>query len=137
MALVRFFDFIGKKMGNSFGIIFKIIIPFMITFIPIDQVSGWLFGPMAKILDFVLWAGFLVLLIFVPKAASIIEFIVIGFALVLTIGFGSIDHLWGWCVMISAAVFLFFKLLFLLAILIKKANGMYNAEPSARSETKE
>lgn len=128
MALVKFYDFVGKKFGNSFGIIFKIIIPFLVTFIPIDQVCGWLFGPLAKVLDFVLWSAFLVLLIFVPKAASVMEFLVIGFALVITVGFGNIDHLWGWCVMIGAAVFLFFKLLFLLAILIKKSNGMYETE---------
>ena len=137
MALVKFFDFIGKKMGNGFGIIFKIIIPFLVTFIPIDQVSGWLFGPMAKIMDFVLWAALLVLLIFVPKAASVMEFIVIGLALVLTIGYESIDYLWGWCVMIAAAVFLFFKLLFLLTILIKKANGLYDTEPAIYSKKKE
>ncbi|MGN1125937.1 MAG: hypothetical protein ACI4RI_00715 [Ruminococcus sp.] len=137
MALVRFFDFIGKKMGNSFGIIFKIIIPFILTFIPIDQVSGWLFGPMARILDFVLWAALLVLLVFAPKAASVMEFIVIGLALVFAIGSGTIDHLWGWCVMIAGAVFLFFKILFLLTILIKKANGMYDTEPSVYSETEE
>ena len=125
MTLVRFFDFIGKKFGNSFGIIFKIIIPFLATFIPIDQVCGWLFGSLAKYLDFVMWPAFLLLLIFAPKAASVTEFLVIGLALVITVGFGNIDHLWGWCVMIGAAVFLFFKILFLLAILIKKSNGMY------------
>lgn len=125
MALVRFFDFIGKKFGNGFGIIFKIIIPFLVTFIPIDQVSGWLFGPLAKIMDFVLWSAFLILLIFLPRTASVIEYLVIGFALVITVGFGNIDHLWGWCVMIIAAVFLFFKTLFLLTILIKRSNGMH------------
>ncbi|MGN1132806.1 MAG: hypothetical protein ACI4RL_07835 [Ruminococcus sp.] len=137
MTLVRFFDFIGKKMGNSFGIIFKIIIPFIVTFFPIDQVSGWIFGSMAKVLDFVLWAALLVLLLLAPRAASIAEFIIIGFALVLTIGSGTIDHLWGWCVMIAGAVFLFFKILFLLTILIKKANGIYDTDPSVYSETKE
>lgn len=110
MALVRFFDFIGKKFGNGFGIIFKIIIPFLVTFIPIDQVCGWFFGPLAKIMDFVLWSAFLILLIFLPKTASVIEYLVIGFALVITVGFGNIDHLWGWCVMIIAAVFCSLKL---------------------------
>jgi hypothetical protein len=123
MLLVKAFDYIGNKMGQAFGIVFKIILPFLITLIPIDQVCAWLVGTgQAKLYDFVLWAAFLCVLIWFPKIASVVEFFIIGFALVVTVGFGTIDHLWGWCVMIIAALFLFFKLLCLLAVMIKRAN---------------
>jgi hypothetical protein len=123
MQLVRFFDFIGSKMGRWFGIIFKIIVPFLVTLIPIDQVCAWLVAnSQARTFDFVLWVAFLCILIWFPKVASALEFFIIGFALVVTVGFGTIDHLWGWGVMITATVFLFCKLLFLLAIMIKRAD---------------
>lgn len=128
MLLVKFYDFIGRKMGQAYGLIFKIVIPFLVTFIPIDQISAFLIGPQAKMFDFFLWGAFLATLIWLPKVASAAEFMIIGFALISSIGFGTIDHLWGWVVMIIAAVFLFFKLLFLLVIMIKKANGMYDAD---------
>lgn len=128
MLLVRFFDYIGEKTGRGFGIIFKIIIPFLVTFIPIDQVCAWTTGPYARMFDIILWIGFLCLLIWLPRIASVTEFVIIGLALVLTIGLGTIDHAWGWAVMIASAVFLFFKLLSLLAIMIKKADAMQTGD---------
>ncbi|MCH5201623.1 MAG: hypothetical protein J1F17_00320 [Oscillospiraceae bacterium] len=128
MVLVRFFDFIGRKMGQSFGIIFKIIIPFLVTFVPMDIVSTLVSSGDAKIVSIILWLIFFVLLIIAPKVASVVEFFVIGFAMVFAFGYGIINHWWGYAIMISAGVFLFFKILFLINILIKKADGTYETE---------
>lgn len=113
MLLVNFFDFICKKFGRSFFIIFKIIIPFLAMLVPIDQVCKWLMISSSKVTALILYACFLAMLIFVPKIASVVEFIVIG----------SVTHLFGWTVMIFAGIFLFFKVLFFLAMLIKQANS--------------
>lgn len=122
MLLVNFFDFICKKSGRSFFIIFKIIIPFLIMLVPIDQVCRWLMISSSKVTALILYACFLAMLIFVPKIASVVEFIVIGLAFILCFSLGSVTHLFGWIVMIFAGIFLFFKVLFFLAMLIKQAN---------------
>lgn len=121
MLLVNFFDFICKKFGRSFFIIFKIIIPFLAMLVPIDQVCKWLMIS-SKVTALILYACFLAMLIFVPKIASVVEFIVIELAFILCFSLGSVTHLFGWTVMIFAGIFLFFKVLFFLAMLIKQAN---------------
>lgn len=136
MVLVRFFDFIGRKMGQSFGIIFKIVIPFLVTFVPMDIVSSLVAKDDGKIVSIILWLGFLALLIFAPKVASVVEFFVIGFAMVFAFGYGMINRWWGVAIMISAGVFLFFKILFLINILIKKADGTYETEPQKEKAEK-
>lgn len=60
---------------------------------------------------------------FCTKIASVVEFIVIGLAFILCFSLGSVTHLFGWTVMIFAGIFLFFKVLFFLAMLIKQANS--------------
>ena len=116
MLLVNFFDFICKKFGRSFFIIFKIIIPFLAMLVPIDQVCKWLMISSSKFTALILYACFLAMLIFVPKIASVVEFIVIGLAFILCFSLGSVTHLFGWTVMIFAGIFLFFKVLFFLAM---------------------
>lgn len=128
MLLVNFFDFICKKFGRSFFIIFKIIIPFLIMLVPIDQVCRWLMISSSKVTVLILYACFLALLIFVPKIASVVEFIVIGLAFILCFSLGSVTHIFGWTVMIFAGIFLFFKVLFFLAMLIKQANPNIDTE---------
>lgn len=123
MLLVNFFDFICKKFGRSFFIIFKIIIPFLAMLVPIDQMCKWLMISSSKVTALILYACFLAMLIFVPKIASVVEFIVIGLAFILCFSLGSVTHLFGWIVMIFAGIFLFFKVLFFLAMLIKQANS--------------
>lgn len=122
MLLVNFFDFICKKFGRSFFIIFKIIIPFLAMLVPIDQMCKWLMIS-SKVTALILYACFLAMLIFVPKIASVVEFIVIGLAFILCFSLGSVTHLFGWTVMIFAGIFLFFKVLFFLSMLIKQANS--------------
>ena len=122
MLLVIFFDFICKKFGRSFWIIFKVIVPFLAMLVPIDQVCRWLLSSSSKVTVLILYACFLAMLIFIPRVASIVEFIIIGLAFILCFALGSITHLFGWCVMIFAGIFLMFKILFFLAILIKQAN---------------
>lgn len=112
MLLVNFFDFICKKLGRSFFIIFKIIIPFLAMLVPIDQVCKWLMISSSKVTALILYACF-----------SVVEFIVIGLAFILCFSLGSVTHLFGWTVMIFAGIFLFFKVLFFLAMLIKQANS--------------
>lgn len=112
MLLVNFFDFICKKFGRSFFIIFKIIIPFLAMLVPIDQVCKWLMISSSKVTALILYACF-----------SVVEFIVIGLAFILCFSLGSVTHLFGWTVMIFAGIFLFFKVLFFLAMLIKQANS--------------
>ena len=123
MLLVNFFDFICKKFGRSFFIIFKIIIPFLAMLVPIDQVCKWLMISSSKVTALILYACFLAMLIFVPKIASVVEFIVIGLAFILCFSLGSVTHLFGWTVMIFAGIFLFFKVLFFLTMLIKQSNS--------------
>lgn len=90
--------------------------------VPIDQVCKWLMISSSKVTALILYACFLAMLIFVPKIASVVEFIVIGLAFILCFPLGSVTHLFGWTVMIFAGIFLFFKVLFFLAMLIKQAN---------------
>lgn len=82
-VISNFFDFICKKFGKSFFIIFKIIIPFLAMLVPIDQVCKWLMISSSKVTALILYACFLAMLIFVPKIASVVEFIVIGLAFIL------------------------------------------------------
>lgn len=91
--------------------------------VPIDQVCKWLMISSSKVTALILYACFLAMLIFVPKIASVIEFIVIGLAFILCFSLGSVTHLFGWTVMIFAGIFLFFKVLFFLAMLIKQTNS--------------
>lgn len=111
-VISNFFDFICKKFGRSFFIIFKIIIPFLAMLVPIDQMCKWLMISSSKVTALILYACFLAMLIFVPKIASVVEFIVIGLAFILCFSLGSVTHLFGWAVMIFAGIFLFFKVLF-------------------------
>lgn len=101
-VISKFFDFICKKFGRSFFIIFKIIIPFLAMLVPIDQVCKWLMISSSKVTALILYACFLAMLIFVPKIASVVEFIVIGLAFILCFSLGSVTHLFGWTVMIFA-----------------------------------
>lgn len=128
MGLVRFFDFIGEKMGQAFGIVFKIIVPFLVTALPIDRVCAFTMRRFELIADGILLLGFLVLLILYPRIASVAEFVIIGFALVFTIGFGTIHTWWAWMAMGAAMLFIFFKILFLFAIMIKRADAMDAAD---------
>ncbi len=128
MTLVRFFDYIGKKTGRYFGIIFKTVIPFLVMVMPIYYVTTALAGGPRLIVDVFLWAGFIAMLVFAPKAASGVEFFVIGFALVFAFGFGMIQHMWEWGILAAACIFLFFKILFFVNIMVKKADELYEQE---------
>ncbi len=134
MVLVRFFDFIGERMGQAFGIVFKIIIPLLVTALPIDRVCAFTLSRFGIFADVVAIVGFLLLLIFHPKIASVAEFIIIGFALIFTIGFKTIHAWWAWAAMAVAMVFLFFKILFLFSLMVKRAAAMDAADAEELDE---
>ena len=87
--MINFIDNLLRKMGPAFGIIFKIIIPAVLFFYPFKMLVygfslfsidlGFDASPVmqhSQIISFVLFMIFVLLLIFCPRVASVIEFIV-------------------------------------------------------------
>lgn len=81
-----------EKMGNWFGIIFKMIIPFAVMYRPIKTFTFFIvlagtfcggdshaLSDMGVIVFGILYGVFALLLIFLPKVASVTEFVLIGF----------------------------------------------------------
>lgn len=87
-----------EKMGNWFGVIFKILIPllvmyrpikaFIFTFVLLGTINGgdsYLSSDLGVIVFGILYAIFTLLLIFLPKVASVTEFVLIGWYFVFLI----------------------------------------------------
>ena len=121
-----------KSLGKWYTVFFRIILPFLIYIIPINiiiaRTSDWLVSRfLAGIWDWlsdmrspyflVTWAVvaliFLALLIFAPKAATVLEFIYGIYFIFLAFRFGYFNAL-GIALIIAVAIFLFVKLLFLI-----------------------
>lgn len=137
-SIIRFSYDLKKKLGKWYTVFFKRILPFIIYLLPINVIiartSDWLVAHyLAGIKDWlsdmrspyflVMWAVlaliFLALLIFAPKAASVVEFVFGFYYILLAFRFGYFNPL-GTALFIALIVFLIFKLLFLIV------NTMYD-----------
>ena len=150
---IRKYDIAMYKLGRGYGIIFKIVIPFLCMMIPIDQMFGLVFGakniffffPFVEDI-FAIWGNplffglftleiiavamvlFLVLLIVFPKTASVVEFILIPCYIVfLYVILGWQFNILGWISLIGVLVLLVFKLLKALSVFLRKK---YNIKPT-------
>lgn len=129
-----------KSLGKWYTVFFRIILPFLIYLIPINiiiaRTSDWLVENYLKGIQdllsdmrspyfLVMWAVvalvFLALLIFAPKAATVMEFVFGIYFIILAFKYNYVNPL-GIALIISVSVFLFFKLLFLIV------NIMYRVE---------
>ena len=146
LKCIRKYDIAMYKLGRGYGIIFKIVIPFLCMMIPIDQIFGLIFGaeniffffPFIEDV-FAIWDNplffsmftleiiavamvlFLVLLIVFPKAASVVEFIMIPcYILFLYVILNWHFNILGVISLIGVLVLLGFKLLKALAIFFRK-----------------
>ncbi len=90
--MFRLISVVLDKMGNWFGIIFKMVLPFAVMYRPIKTFTfflvlvGTFFGGDSHVLSdmgviafFVLYGMFALILVFLPKTASVTEFVLIGF----------------------------------------------------------
>jgi hypothetical protein len=133
-----------KSLGKWYTVFFRIILPFLIYFIPINiiiaRTSDWivekLLTGMQDILSnmrspyfLVMWAVlamiFLALLIFAPKAATVMEFVFGIYFIILAFKYNYVNPL-GIALIISVSVFLFFKLLFLIVNIMYKVEYGYD-----------
>lgn len=102
--MFKLFSSILEKMGNWFGIIFKILLPAVIMYRPIKMVgfSLLVFGAMfggditslnnfGLILFALVYVVFVVMLFLFPKAASALEFILIFYYFGCLVAFGFSD----------------------------------------------
>lgn len=149
--MVKFLDNLLKKMGVWFGIIFKIIIPAILFFYPFKMLmTGGLllanilgidtktFAPQSQTVVIFLYVVFLVMLIFAPKVASAIEFIITPlyfislyymYLLLFNVQFFSLNITdsapfinINKANVILLVIFIIFKILFFFFILINKKN---------------
>ncbi len=133
-----------KSLGKWYTVFFRIILPFLIYLIPINiiiaRTSDWLVENYLKGIQFILndmrspyflvmWAVvalvFLALLIFAPKAATVMEFVFGIYFIILAIKYNYVNPL-GIALIISVSVFLFFKLLFLIVNIMYKVEYGYD-----------
>lgn len=93
------------KMGNWFGIIFKILLPAVIMYRPIRLTSFTIyvygalltgntvaFNDIGKISVYAFYILLLCLLIFLPKAASVFEFIMVPYYIVNLIVLSTVEY---------------------------------------------
>ncbi len=140
-----------KSLGKWYTVFFRIILPFLIYFIPINiiiaRTSDWLVENYLKGIQdllsdmrspyfLVMWAVlamiFLALLIFAPKAATVLEFIYGIYFIFLAFRFGYFNAL-GIALIIAVAIFLFVKLLFLIVNIMYKVE--YGSDDVERGES--
>lgn len=140
-----------KSLGKWYTVFFRIILPFLIYFIPINiiiaRTSDWivekLLTGMQDILSnmrspyfLVMWAVlamiFLASLIFAPKAATVMEFVFGIYFIILAFKYNYVNPL-GIALIISVSVFLFFKLLFLIVNIMYKVE--YGSDDVERGES--
>ena len=140
-----------KSLGKWYTVFFRIILPFLIYFIPINiiiaRTSDWLVENYLKGIQdllsdmrspyfLVMWAVlvliFLALLIFAPKAATVMEFVFGIYFIVLAFKYNYVNPL-GIALIISVSVFLFFKLLFLIVNIMYKVE--YGSDDVERGES--
>ncbi|MBQ2093027.1 MAG: hypothetical protein II190_00420 [Ruminococcus sp.] len=133
-----------KSLGKWYTVFFRIILPFLIYLIPINiiiaRTSDWLVENYLKgIQDLlsgmrspyfhVMWAVvalvFLALLIFAPKAATVMEFVFGIYFIILAFKYNYVNPL-GIALIISVSVFLFFKLLLLIVNIMYKVEYGYD-----------
>lgn len=89
--MFKFISFLLDKMGNWFGIVFKMALPlvvmfrplktFVFTFVLIGTFAGgnsYLSTDLGVVAFGILYAVFAIIVIFLPKVASVVEFILIG-----------------------------------------------------------
>lgn len=133
-----------KSLGKWYTVFFRIILPFLIYLIPINiiiaRTSDWLVENYLKGIQFILndmrspyflvmWAVvalvFLALLIFAPKAATVMEFVFGIYFIILAFKYNYVNPL-GIALIISVSVFLFFKLLFLIVNIMYKVEYGYD-----------
>lgn len=155
MTVLKFFrklDIMMYKMGKAYGLIFKLIIPFFVMLIPFDQMLGLIFGAeyivfFIPIIDVVkvlevnpLYLGtysldiiggaflaFAVILVFFPKVASAIEFILLpSYVLFLYVILNWQFNTLGLISLIAVLVFLGFKILTFVITILRK---IYNIKP--------
>lgn len=102
--MFKAFSTLLEKMGNWFGIIFKIILPIIIMYRPIrlaaytvyvygTTLGGdyYTFNGLGEVIYYILYAIFILLVFLFPKAASGFEFVVIPYYFVSLILFKSIE----------------------------------------------
>ena len=125
------YDF-KRSLGKWYTVFFKRILPFLLYLIPINIIiarsSDWLVEHYLKGIQnllsdmrspyfLVMWAVlamiFLVLLIFAPKAATVVEFVFGFYYIFLAFKYGYFNPL-GIALIIGVAVFLLVKLLFII-----------------------
>ncbi len=133
-----------KSLGKWYTVFFRIILPFLIYLIPINiiiaRTSDWLVENYLKGIQdllsdmrspyfLVMWAVvalvFLALLIFAPKAATVMEFVFGIYFIILAFKYNYVNPL-GIALIISVSVFLFFKLLFLIVNIMYKVEYGYD-----------
>lgn len=149
--MIKFFDNLLKRMGIWFGIIFKITIPALLFFYPFKMIilegvflvsslgiKLGVIGQKSQLIAVFLYVIFVLILIFMPKTASVIEFIVVP------IYFISLYHLYNTLFevqfysfnitdsapfinmnkanVVLLVIFVFFKILFFIFLVINKKN---------------
>lgn len=140
-----------KSLGKWYTVFFRIILPFLIYLIPINiiiaRTSDWLVENYLKGIQdllsgmrspyfLVMWAVvalvFLALLIFAPKAATVMEFVFGIYFIILAFKYNYVNPL-GIALIISVSVFLFFKLLLLIVNIMYKVE--YGSDDVERGES--
>jgi hypothetical protein len=142
-----------EDMGSVYFIIFKVVLPFFAMIIPIDQIIGVIFG--SQTLHFIIpieqtilelgenpfyigtntlviicvaFFAFGIMLIFLPKVASVIEFVVFPcyIFLLYSVFFWSFN-VWGIVSLVGISLLILFKLLtFVKDILINHYRKIYS-----------
>lgn len=104
--MFKLFSAMLEKMGNWFGIIFKILIPIVIMYRPLKLtaftifVGGTYFGGdystfdgLGQIAFYAMYVIFILLCFLFPKAASAFEFVIIPYYFITLIVFNVSDYL--------------------------------------------
>jgi hypothetical protein len=149
--MVNFLDNLLKKMGIWFGIIFKVTIPALLFFYPSKMiVLGAVFlvsslginlgviGEKSQLIAVFLYVIFVLILIFMPKVASVIEFVATPiylvslyylYQLLFKVQFYSLNITdsapfinMNKANVVLLAIFIFFKILFFFFVVINKNN---------------
>ena len=140
-----------KSLGKWYTVFFRIILPFLIYIIPINiiiaRTSDWLVSrflagirdwlsdmrnPYFLVMRAVVALILLALLIFAPKAATVLEFVFGIYFIFLAFRFNYFNA-FGIALIISVSVFLFFKLLFLIVNIMYKIE--YGYDDAERGES--
>ncbi len=150
-SIIRFSYDLKKKLGKWYTVFFKRILPFIIYLLPINVIiartSDWLVShylrgikdllsdmrsPYFLVMWTVLALIFLALLIFAPKAATVVEFVFGFYYIFLAFKYSYFNPL-GIALLVALIVFLIFKLLFLIVNIMYDIT--YGSDDAERGES--